>query len=432
MDIKKPRFTIGIKLLLLILMVTHIADMKVTTSTESYHYPNPTNEQLMQSLEGFVQYFENNYKSFIFGAYYGLVRCGEYVKATLDDYYRGLSILNVQQLNRIKQIHKRIIDVSKKIQPILAKNSQSYRQLHKLTQTPITVPEGLVSLNFTELHHVVLHDGSPESKNWENISDSYLHMISGSGNYQVCTITNTSWADITNYHTDGYIITHQMLNILTGQQFNCTEKMDKLAKDLGGIKKVTEVLCTQIYNEMQQELKKSLAFVPLQDLFLEQMYTCGAWGGYREFLNMEYLSMFLNWQTTAGCIAAYYGPFVSLHPNMTKDYTEDDSRYLFASDQLLIDKTITGDCDQHTTAIGMSLVAAFLHLGSLKNQPLYLHTPKTSAIPAHNRTYLTFIILGVIIGIIVIIVMLMVFLKVYSRYSLRNKEYAYQKVKNKE
>lgn len=96
--------------------------------------------------------------------------------------------------------------------------------------------------------------------------------------------------------------------------------MNILAKNWGGIQRIKQVLCTQIYHQVQKELKQGLKDSQTQDLFLEQLYVCGSKGGYRQFLKPEYLSMILKWQTKAGCFAPYHGIFISLHPNITVKY----------------------------------------------------------------------------------------------------------------
>ena len=74
MDIEKQPLLNIIKFLILILLANYIVPIEADSSSNSYHYPVPTCDQMINALDGIVQYYEKSYKLMIFDAYYGLVR----------------------------------------------------------------------------------------------------------------------------------------------------------------------------------------------------------------------------------------------------------------------------------------------------------------------------------------------------------------------
>ncbi|RDD37314.1 UPF0764 protein C16orf89-like protein [Trichoplax sp. H2] len=354
------------------------------------------------------------------------------------DYRNGVSTLNPQQINRVERIYNRIVAVSKRIKPILANNSTPYSSLQKIVQKPVPVAKQLVKLDFTELYNVSSDETLSEFSGYMNISDICIMSIIGSKKVHlpVCTISDTCWAGITNYHSGYYSITHQLLTIFHGQQLNCTDKMNKLAKNSGGIQRVKQILCTQVYHQMQKELKKGLKNIQIQDLFLEQIFVCGGLGGYEQFLKPQYLSMILKWQTKDGCFTPYYGPFVSLHPKFIVNRTRNAGHYLSSSHQLRTNLITPDGCYQHRTSIAFGLISVYLYWNSLSNQSPHLLTTTmlTNASPKWVSVSITIhIIDSIAIGFGLVVIMIIISTVImYFLFSRHRRRHVYRKLSTNE
>ncbi|EDV19255.1 uncharacterized protein TRIADDRAFT_62295 [Trichoplax adhaerens] len=332
MDIKKKRtFKISLVSFTPLLLALPIFSVAVSNTITSSSYSPPTYNQMMHALENLLQYYERNAEHIIVDAYYGLkvttandtfivyssIRHVALIQQTIHSYENGKSKLEEKQIDRLKQIYQDALRISKRIEETSGRNSSAYMKHSKMLHTSFPFPERLAKL---ELVKDTPNNSGNSSIDFIKISDQCLWDMMGGGlrHPPVCTINDSCWRGLTDFSTEGYIITHQFLLIFVGEQFNCTEKMNQLSQNLGGIEKVKQALCTRIYYQMTKALEKGLVTGKMQDLFIEQIYICGGTGGYQQFLRPEFLSMILKWRTKDGCFSPYHGQYISLHPKLAR------------------------------------------------------------------------------------------------------------------
>ena len=107
-------------------------------------------------------------------------------------------------------------------------------------------------------------------------------------------------------------LTHQILAILLAKQLKCIDTLEAKLKQYGGLLPLQHQLCSRVWDNMMESLKKGLSSSRKQDLFLEQIYSCASTPGFKQFFNQSFINMILHWQSEDGCFRGYKGPYTSL------------------------------------------------------------------------------------------------------------------------
>lgn len=88
------------------------------------------------------------------------------------------------------------------------------------------------------------------------------------------------------------------------RQFNCIPKLQSKIAKFGGLQRLQNVLCSQVRQIMFHILKSGIDSYAEKDLFLEQIYVCGALHGFVDFYRWEYVKNIMSWQLQSGCFTS--------------------------------------------------------------------------------------------------------------------------------
>lgn len=161
-----------------------------------------------------------------------------------------------------------------------------------------------------------------------------------------CEVTAGCFKMMTVPHTEKYLLTHQVLWFEMAAQFGCGQELQKVYSHHGHeglVSAVVAAKCGAIYREMHTEPVQS-------DIFLEQLYTCGAFG-YSQFFHESWLNTVMRAQDPkSGC------------------YKSAGHSVAESSRQLLDrrDAATSDGCSLHKSSVATCLFAVYLrHFASL-------------------------------------------------------------------
>ncbi|XP_064619387.1 UPF0764 protein C16orf89 homolog [Lineus longissimus] len=141
----------------------------------------------------------------------------------------------------------------------------------------------------------------------------------------------------------GYRLTHQLLFLIFGQMFKCTDNQEYLMRKPYE-EKITNV-CSKVFMEAMILLNMGAAETSYRDFFLEEVATCGMLG-FQDFFRRDWLKKILSWQTKKGC-------FTNVPDDALKKKSSPMRR-------LLVDKKMNGDCLSHESGLGASVLGTYL------------------------------------------------------------------------
>jgi hypothetical protein len=141
--------------------------------------------------------------------------------------------------------------------------------------------------------------GGPKATLDETASDKCMSQVMGTDKNTRCAVTPHCLHMMTSSGTSSYFLTHQLLFFSLGQNFGCSDKLSQMvAKKTGKpLRSLVTEKCGRIYSEMKAEQKMGQQ---TSDIFLEQLYTCGAYG-FTDFFHKEWLQATMQQQTKSGC-----------------------------------------------------------------------------------------------------------------------------------
>ena len=179
----------------------------------------------------------------------------------------------------------------------------------------------------------------------EKASDKCMSEVMGTDANNRCGITPGCLNMMTRGGTSSYMLTHQLLFFSLGRNFGCDQKFDReVTKTLGKpLRAVITEKCGSIYEQMKAEQKRG---GQTSDIFIEQLYTCGAYG-FTDFFHSEWLQATRQQQTHSGCFKA----------------TAADQ----ASRRLLADRDVElpGGCSIHKSSVASCLFSVFLQANAV-------------------------------------------------------------------
>ncbi|XP_052270218.1 UPF0764 protein C16orf89 homolog isoform X2 [Dreissena polymorpha] len=268
----------------------------------------------------------------------------------------------------------------------------------------------------------------------ESVSDRCMSELMGSHKPrgQPCDISQQCALDMTAPGLLGYGITHQLLWTMLAEKVGCSKKLSEGLMMLRqrSLVSLRQEMCTNNFLQMQNMRAKFPGGVlppAFQDLLLEQLFVCPSLG-YHEFLQLEFLPQVLSWQHSNGCYGKmprmkYKSEIDEKMREMMGDIDEDyiDSQekvlppeYLRKKNplvknmnipqqghdylnmplpghneaakvgvglkmdhhrqgrKLLVEKTMTGNCLAHKTAVASGALVLYLRYLTLEHSPLTL------------------------------------------------------------
>ncbi|EDV20652.1 uncharacterized protein TRIADDRAFT_60908 [Trichoplax adhaerens] len=427
-NISETRMKAILTTLILVIGLFHECSSLALIDNKLPHHISSTYDLMINGLESLLQFYKRNFKEITVDGYIGLLKAKEYLGATVENIDKGLSPLSTQQANQVKQIFENCSVLLIHIEAVLVNSSSSKQyDLFKMVHTPHPIPNQLISLRLSNVHSGALDKDSTAGVKFANISDMCLMDIIGTRkrHQPACTFSDICWKGITNYHARNFDIIHQLFAIFVGQKLNCTNKMNVLAQKLGGIENVKAALCSRIYRQMYTNLNNALNKMQSWELFLAQIYICGGPAGFQKFVDAQFLSAILHWQSNTGCLKSSHSIFSSLGSELLPQNT-----LVTSSDHPIggIDKA----CYSRRSAAATSVLSMYLHWFSSKKEIFILPTPtnSTAANRMESNEFLT--IIGLIaIGAALIAAFLSISV-VYCICPLGRKGHEYQKLQSKE
>lgn len=164
-----------------------------------------------------------------------------------------------------------------------------------------------------------------------------------------CVITAECWGLMTRPGEIGYVLTHQALYFMLGEQRGCFKALPNEVT-IPKLQETYDRICSNIYNQLvviEEQIHPTKRIDA--DLMMEQCVVCGLMG-YNEFLTPQRLRRVLKWQRSSGC----YGD-INDETNLTR---QGKSRKTMR--KLLTTKDLPDGCESHITGVGTALLSIYL------------------------------------------------------------------------
>ncbi|XP_068729194.1 UPF0764 protein C16orf89 homolog isoform X2 [Montipora capricornis] len=169
-----------------------------------------------------------------------------------------------------------------------------------------------------------------------------------------CDVTSECWNLMIRPGEVGYMLTHQALYFMLGEQRGCLGKLlTKTTKPK--LQLIYDRICSNIYNQLVMIEKNRPTKRVDADLMMEQIVVCGLMG-YYGFLTPQRLRAVLKWQRPSGC----YGDLAS-----KENLAERESKRTMR--RLLVKKDLPDGCESHITGVGTALLSIYLRVLLEKN-----------------------------------------------------------------
>ncbi|XP_078350933.1 UPF0764 protein C16orf89 homolog [Oculina patagonica] len=354
-------------LFLLLFSVGSLLEIAHTNEGQE-EFPSGVNS-VLDALEKAVLFYEQYGDDLNLDAYFGL----RIAQGNLFDLIRKKKTANAlhksgiyKQVTRLQELVSRI--GSKSLTVLRRSNPQYYNLVGFTVSQPwLTVkhykridPNLSTAFDKRKLSDDILHDYEP-----------CLAKLLGSPGYgdKPCDVPEECWEIMVRPGEIGFVLTHQALYFLFGEQRGCLDTFSTKMKEYkSSLEHVYDKICSNIYTQLQLVERVHPIRRIDADLMMEQSVVCGILG-YYEFLTPQRLSNVLQWQRSSGC----YGNIEN-----EDEFNKQQSRRTMR--KLLMGKELSDGCESHITGVGTALLSIYFRFLVLND------IPDTNSTMAKKRT----------------------------------------------
>ncbi|CAH1794116.1 unnamed protein product, partial [Owenia fusiformis] len=249
---------------------------------------------------------------------------------------------------KLVSLQQQAARVSDLATPFIAKNEPEY-----YAKIGVILDQGFWEMDYTSRdldENLVLPRLVAGEVMRENDSDNCLAELFATGGMSdiPCQISERCWLLMTAPGYNQYSLSHQVFYLQIGKQFGCAKEMHHMRKinRQHSLDNLVQGFCANMLKEANQIAGSN--YPPTwRDLFMEQAGLCGMMG-YRQFVNLDWLSNILTWQYPNGC----FGQILPEELDFERTHAPHRSKRE--------EKVLEGGCLSHRTAVAVCAMPQYI------------------------------------------------------------------------